>query len=110
MIGLLKSGLAAFFAAQQPDGSWTRGEPLFHYPDSGNAYCFVFETLAELVRPALDSERGQPFRDLLEQHSSQLIKTWDLAQSTSERLEEGVIGWCSGHHPHRTTPKGWATA
>lgn len=109
-VGLLKSGLSAFFAAQQPDGSWTRGEPLFHYPDSGNAYCFVFETLAELVRPALDSEKGKPFLDLLEPHSDRLLRTWDLAQASSERLEEAVIGWCSGHHPHRTRPEGWATA
>jgi hypothetical protein len=109
-IGLLKSGLSAFFGSQQPDGSWARGDPLFHYPDSGNAYCFIFETLAELVRPALDRDRGQPFRDLLEPHYEQLLGAWDLAQATSERLAEGVRGWCSGHHPHRTRPEGWATA
>jgi hypothetical protein len=36
---LYRAALKAFFRAQLPSGMWPRSEPLFHYPDSGNAYC-----------------------------------------------------------------------
>ncbi len=109
-VGMLIAGLATLFDSQTPSGGWPREEPLFHYPESGNAYCYVFETLSELIRPALLARKGQPYRDLLEPHVGGLLKAWDLAEATGESLTEAAIGWCSGHHPHRTKPEAWATA
>jgi len=48
MVDLLEAGLRALFE-QQVNGTWPKGEALFHYRDAGNAYCYPFETLAELL-------------------------------------------------------------
>ncbi len=58
---LYQAALAAYFASQLPSGGWPLYEPLFHYPAAGNAYCYTFETLAVLLRPALHREGGQVF-------------------------------------------------
>jgi len=107
---LIEAGLRAFFSAQQQAGNWARGEALFHYPESGNAYCYLFETLAEFVRPALDAKKGAAYLELLEPYAPNLIQAWQYADQTKEALADGVVGWCSGHHPHRTRAEGWATA
>ena len=115
---LVAGGLQAFFA-QQDAGSWPRGEPLFHYPQSGNAYCYPFETLAELIHLALgESDLAESIQYLLEPYAASLFASYEFAQRTFRHLEEPSltvdagrpIGWCSGHHPHRTTPESWATA
>lgn len=105
-----RSALEAFFSKQAPSGAWPLSEPLFHYPAAGNAYCYMFETLAELVRPALDEERGAVARQLLRPHLEGLVRAWRLAERTQIRTSSGTAGWCSGHHPHRLDPESWATA
>lgn len=110
---LYKAGLAAFFRQQLPTGKWPLGQPLFHYPSAGNAYCYTFETLAELLRPALyETSFGRLLRELLKPHAEHLHAAWEFARTTAEPLVAGGpgVGWVSGHHPHRTEPEGWATA
>jgi hypothetical protein len=34
---------------QQEDGTWPPSQPLFHYPDVGNAQCFEYELLTQLL-------------------------------------------------------------
>jgi hypothetical protein len=107
---LYRAAFAAFFAEQLPNGNWPLGEPIFHYPEAGNAYCYTFETLAELLRPALLDEGGRVVRDLLRPYFPQLLKAFGYARATAINLNHESIAWCSGHHPHRTAPEGWATA
>lgn len=111
MADLVSAGLRAFFE-QQDGGAWPRGEPLFHYPKAGNAYCYTFETLAELVHLALGSSSlALAFRAMLEPYADCLIASYRHAVGTARRLDAGTLrGWSSGHHPQRTSPESWATA
>ncbi|HEX4114725.1 MAG TPA: ATP-binding protein [Solirubrobacteraceae bacterium] len=120
---LVKAGLDAFFA-QSKDGVWPQSRPLFHYPAAGNAYCYTFETLAELLRPALPRETGRVYRDLLRAHAGELVKAWHFARTTRILLESrrgGPVdtagdgraphyGWASTHQEFRRDPEAWATA
>lgn len=107
---LYEAALAAFFS-EQKDGQWRLYEPLFHYKTAGNAYCYAYETLAELLRLALERKRGRVLRDRLRPYWKNLVAAWHYARKTALELErQGTIGWCSGHHPHRTAPEAWATA
>jgi ATPase family protein associated with various cellular activities (AAA) len=108
---LYEAGLEAFFSEQSEEsGAWPLYEPLFHYPGAGNAYCYTFETLAELLRPALQWEDGRLLRDLLRPHLASLMRAHSLAERTAIPLPGGGLGWSSGHHPHRQEPEAWATA
>ena len=107
---LYASALEAFFSQQDESGGWPLYDPLFHYPNAGNAYCYTFETLAQLLRPALLRREGRLLRDLLRPHLPRLIKARQLADRTAIELGEGGLGWSSGHHPHRQHAEAWATA
>lgn len=109
---IYRSALEAFFCQQRENGSWPLGQPLFHYPKAGNAYCYTFETLAELLRPALRVSTGRVYRDLLRRHVPDLLRAWTHLRTTALPLNDDgtAVGWCSGHHPHRTYAEGWATA
>lgn len=113
---LYHAALKAFFAAQEPTGRWPQSAPLFYYPHSGNAYCYTYETLAELLRPALSRETGRVYRSMLKPYLVHLFRAWDYAMQTriplvpryGERAE--AYGWCSNHHLTRSDPEVWATA
>jgi hypothetical protein len=110
---LYRAALDAFFSQQLPTGKWPLGQPLFHYPSAGNAYCYTFETLAELLLPATyETPFGRLLRELLKPHIEKLRAAWECARATAQPLLAGgaAVGWVSGHHPHRTEPEGWATA
>ncbi len=110
---LVRVGLQAFFERQTPTGMWPRGDPLFHYPSAGNAYSYVFEALAELVRLAVGTtSRATELRQLLRPYADKLVQSFRYALETARSLEPGkpLRGWSSGHHPHRTSPESWATA
>lgn len=107
---LYRTALAAFFAEQRPSGNWPLYTPLFHYPAAGNAYCYTFETLTELLRPALDEQHGKVLRQLLRPHLPKLLAAWHFADRTAISTGDRTVGWCSGHHPHRTHAEAWATA
>jgi hypothetical protein len=111
---IYRAALDAFFDQQLPSGRWPLGQPLFHYPRAGNAYCYTFETLAGLLEPALrDSRDGQLLRELLKPHLPRLLAAWDALLTSARPLDTSgstLVGWSSGHHPHRTDPEGWASA
>ena len=108
----LEAGLKAFFAQQLPDGDWAKGQPLFFYRHAGNAYCYVYETLAELL--SLASYKGARFatlRQALLPYAGDLEQLFRLAVHTQQRLAPGEeVGWSSGHNPRRVSPEAWATA
>lgn len=115
---LYEAALKAFFDEQLTNGNWRRYEPLFHYPKAGNAYCYTFETLTELIRPALVRDSGRLLRELLRAYADKLLEAWHFAEATQIELPEpdrqevakDCLGWCSGHHAQRTVPEAWATA
>jgi hypothetical protein len=109
---LYEAAIAAFFEAQEPSGRWPLSRPLFHYPVSGNAYCYTFETLTELLRPGLPREEGRTYRALLEPYIPRLFMAWEYAMSTRVPLDErgDTYGWSSTHHIARDAPEAWATA
>jgi hypothetical protein len=104
---LIRQALTIFFGSQQTDGSWPPSQPLFHYPDVGNAQCFDYELLTQL----LGCEQLQD--DLLE-FLPQLQRAAMQLRHTSFNLDiapDGVaIGWASGHHPQIEGPESWSTA
>lgn len=110
---LLVAGLRAFFE-QQKRKTWETGAPLFHYANAGNAYAYVYETLAELVCLATSKEvprsAADTLADLLKGYSVELMKALQHAEATGQSLDGIAVGWSSGHHPHRNSPESWATA
>jgi hypothetical protein len=112
---LLEAGLDAFFEQQGPTGTWDTGRPLFHYLEAGNAYCYIYETLAELLALALDRDlpASAELRRHLRSHLPGLLLARRHLLDTARPLGDprhGLRGWSSGHHPHRTSPESWATA
>lgn len=100
---LLDAGLSEFFAAQLPDGSWPRSQPLFHYPEVGDAYCFEYELLVQLV-----SERNLELKLL--GHLGGLRLAAIALETTTYVLGPDASGWSSGHHPQIKGPESWSTA
>jgi hypothetical protein len=97
--------LATFFSAQNEDGSWPLSRPLFHYPLVGNAYCFDYELLAQLLACRLLWEELLRHIPSLELATNFLVKTaYDLD------TQNGVVAWASGHHPQLEGPESWSTA
>jgi hypothetical protein len=108
----LKHALACLFRQQTDSGVWRTGAPLFHYRSSGNAYCYVFETFATLLRAALTEKNiGSFARAELRPYAGKLLNLWQYARSTEISLGDGnSIGWNSSHRPNRNSPESWATA
>lgn len=104
---LLRQALKCLFNTQETVGTWRHYAPLFHYPNVGNAYCYVFETFAAILLEALKPE-AEFVRTCLKQYFPQLVKLWQYAVSTAEG-EKGIRMWSSGH---RINPglESWATA
>jgi ATPase family associated with various cellular activities (AAA) len=105
---LTRGALKIFFDNQQPDGTWPPSQPLFHYPDVGNAQCFDYELLTQL----LSCEQLQD--ELLQQFLPQLqLVAFQLRHASFDLGITKVgpaVGWASGHHPQIAGPESWSTA
>lgn len=107
----LISGLQAFFAQQDDDGDWPQGQPLFFYLHAGNAYCYPYETVGELLSLATGkSAASKMLREALWPYADQLAKLFRKAEHTAQRMDDEGFGWASGHNPRRLDPEAWATA
>lgn len=115
----LREGFSALFAQQTPAGTWHHGRPLFHYKEAGNAYCYIYETFAVLLKTVLERKNeGEFLRATLEPYLKKLIDLWKYALTTqiplsvhnTSRLEEKTIGWSSGHRLEHRYAESWATA
>jgi hypothetical protein len=105
--------LRCLFKQQTNVGIWRTGARLFHYLKSGNAYCYVFETFAVLLKSALIENRkeGIFLRDVLRPYAPRLLKLWRYAISTQTPVPgEGGMAWSSGHRATSKEPESWATA
>lgn len=99
-----RAGLKTFFDCQrQEDGTWPLSRPLFHYAKWGNAYCYEYEMLTQLLsEPRL--------QDLLLDYLPHLSAAVESVSRSSYSVKEGVQAWTSGHHPQLKFPESWATA
>lgn len=105
---LTAAALKLFFSKQNPDGSWPPSQPLFHYPHVGNAQCFEYELLTQMLlcRPLQSALRG---------YLVEFRRAVDRLAETAFQLEsstpgEHPIAWASGHHPQIEGPESWSTA
>jgi hypothetical protein len=48
---LIRQAFKCLFGTQEPIGTWRHYEPLFHYPNVGNAYCYVLGICLTQVYP-----------------------------------------------------------
>jgi hypothetical protein len=104
---IFRHALKLFFHKQKTDGSWPASRPLFHYSKVGNAYCFEYELLTQLLLCREIWDEVLPYLRYLAQATQYLRGTaFDL------RPEEPgtVVGWASGHHPQLEGPESWSTA
>jgi ATPase family protein associated with various cellular activities (AAA) len=103
-----RAALEIVFDSQLPDGTWPLSRPLFHYPNFGNAYCYDYEMLTQLL---LQPELEEALLDYLPKLS---LAAKALA-SNAYRLAKGGRAWASGHHPQledpeKAGPESWTTA
>jgi transcription termination factor NusB len=98
-----RSALDTFFECQRKDGTWPLSRPLFHYRKFGNAYCYEYEMLTQLLQ-------RHELWDLMLEHLPELRSAVDSVSSNVYDLEDGVKVWTSGHHPQQAKPESWATA
>jgi len=104
---LISAALKLFFDQQGDDGTWKLSQPLFHYPDVGNAHCFDYELLTQLISCEPLQEELIPYLHRLERSVEHLNATsFDLG------MKKGglAMGWASGHHPQIAGPESWSTA
>lgn len=113
---LLVAGLRAFFEQMTDAGDWAIGAPLFHYPNAGNAYSYIYEALGELFSLAcaskshVEARAAEALRRELRAHWPRIRTMFSRANALGQRLEnDNVVVWSSGHHPHRSA-ESWATA
>jgi hypothetical protein len=111
---LVRQAFRCLFGTQEPIGTWRHYEPLFHYPNVGNAYCYVFETFAALLGQALKPQ-AEFLRIVLKEYAPQLVRLWKYADATKAENHDPTgglgkgFGWTSGHRI-RPGVESWATA
>jgi hypothetical protein len=98
-----RAALKTFFDCQRDDGTWPLSRPLFHYKDYGNAYCYEYEMLTQLLQQ-------EKLQDLLLEYLPNLSSAAESVSNSVYRVEDGVQAWTSGHHPQLGDPESWATA
>lgn len=98
-----RAALKTFFESQLDDGTWPLSRPLFHYRKFGNAYCYEYEMLTQLLKHT-------DLQDLLLDHLSRLSAAAESVVNSVYRLGEGIQVWTSGHHPQQGRPESWVTA
>jgi hypothetical protein len=98
-----RAALKTFFACQRDDGTWPLSRPLFHYEKFGNAHCYEYEMLTQLLQQ-------RELQDLLLDYLPNLASAAESVSKSVYRVENGVQAWTSGHHPQLENPESWATA
>ena len=102
-IEIINAGLKAFFSKQLSNGGWPQSRPLFHYPRYGSAYCFDYETLAQML---LCQELHEP----LLQYLPDLGRAAYALDNIKFDLGMGAFGWASNQTPQVPGPESWSTA
>src|SRR5579863_541090 len=100
---LQRAALDTVFASQLEDGTWPLSRPLFPYPGFGDAYCYEYEMLTQLLKTL-------ELRELLLDYLPKIGRSAEFTQKDFYRVEGGTPAWTSGHHPNQEEPESWATA
>jgi hypothetical protein len=103
MASIQRAALQTVFDCQLKDGTWPLSRPLFHYPSFGNAHCYEYEMLTQLLQEV-------ELEDLLLDYLQKLSLAAKALLGSVYRLEKGVWAWASGHHPQLEGPESWTTA
>jgi hypothetical protein len=98
-----RASLKSFFERQLDDGTWPLSRPLFHYKKFGNAYCYEYEMLTQLLQE-------KELEDLLLEYLPGLQRASEAVLRSVYRVKDGVQTWASGHHPQLNSPESWVTA
>ena len=109
---LVRQALKCLFSTQTESGAWRHYQPLFHYKNSGNAYCYNFETFATLLQVVLKRHTdGSFYLDAFRPYFRQLTQLFEYADRTRRPLPKSPgVAWNSGHRSNNTEPESWATA
>ena len=99
----LRKALDLVFEAQSEHGTWPQSRRLFHYPTYGNAYCYEYEFLTQLLDGIDDPLLLRPYL----RHFRRAI---DRLGVECVHLPEQGLGWMSGHHRQLRWPESWSTA
>lgn len=99
--------LRTFFQSQRSDGGWPLSRPMFHYRKVGNAYCFEYELLTQLLQCDMLLDHLLRYLPELARAARALESTKFDLDNTRGRQE---VGWASGHHPQLPGPESWSTA
>jgi hypothetical protein len=105
----IREALRCLFTTQTKIGTWRHYAPLFHYKQTGNAYCYVFETFAALLECTLRPD-ARFLREALKGHCAELLRLWSYARATQSSQEGKIWLWSSGHRLNQTNSESWATA
>lgn len=98
--------LEIIFQSQTDIGRWEKGQPLFNYPEAGNAYCHDFEMLRSLL-----IDLGHSYFDLIIKYLPNLKKALEWIDTHYQESKTfDIRGWCSGHDATWPFPESWATA
>jgi hypothetical protein len=101
---LARAAVKLLFDKQlEEDGTWLPSRPLFHYPGAGNAYCFEYEMLVQL----LDTESLRP---VLLDYLDKLGRAVRSLNNRAFVFKSRALAWASGHHPQNPGPESWSTA
>src|SRR5260370_26536319 len=92
----IRQAFKCLFSTQEKVGTWRHYAPLFHYPHAVNAYCYVFETFATILREALRPE-ADFVRNILKEYFTEIVRLWQYATSTKTNRQKGGLAWSSGH-------------
>ncbi|KAL7551759.1 hypothetical protein ACHAWF_014948 [Thalassiosira exigua] len=119
---LVKAALDAFFAEQNPDGTWDAGQPIFKSfrrtgRDVGNAFVFMTDTVGSVLA-ALPAEDFRPHLDGLErllgwieQHRLVEIIPDYCDPETGQCYGKPLRGWASPYMTAQSSsPVAWSTA
>jgi hypothetical protein len=110
---LIRRAFDALARTQEPVGTWRHYRPLFVYSNSGNAYCYVYESFTYLLKAVLKKISEEDFlEDVARKFVDSLSKLTAYAEMTQVQHPNisDAIGWSSGHRPAETKTEGWATA
>ena len=98
-----RTALEVLFRCQLTDGTWPLSRPLFHYPGYGNAYCYEYEMLAQLLQM-------EDLQDLLLEHLPELRNSAHSAYESGYRLAPRSHSMVLRAPSTYWRPESWATA
>lgn len=118
---VIKAALDTYFAEQQDDGLWERGQPIYKSfrrkgKNVGNAYVFAIDTIGSLLE-LLPAEDFRPHLGKL-----QKMLEWIEANQSIEVIPDycdpysgqcfgkSLRGWASPHLSPEVGPQAWSTA